>query len=968
MLTQTTLIDSLTKLHKFAADIPLVPQEIIKSSEGVKGKKRPVGNYLNWPNITFVPKDLATAIKKRSLHLETWKDKGQGLKTVRELSERVNGYAILCGARFTYQCQKVSLVAVDIDGEKGFKELASIIATLPKTVAWTSGLPHRCTHLFYVEAGRDNGVKTRKKEDLEFRFTNHSVTVPPSDHPETEGYQFLEGQSFEDVAIAKLPDEIYQAMITPDAKKGQLSLVTKLEDIALPVNAAFPLYLGCSKTNRDYLFSGVPAGSRHNDIAMSVAKDLVAVQRHLESIGQQYDYDAWRYYEDFVAASGLQMGSLEKGRYDDAIKKNDLYLSCTEEGLYNSIRGWYWREVLKLEQRSNNGNGNGKKPAKTPEQSSEIWEYLVKIYCEEHNPKEIESRLVGAVASFGIPQREVQDLWKRVSEFCDQQLKLDFATESFQEFLAAQAADIKLSEVLPPALAEQLTIAAEGKCHPLRYLSYLWPAAANLVGGKVFIWGSEAMRWKTDLVFFCVDVGPSSAGKTPAANDIMFYLRNKQTGALHQESENRRTYSRLKSEWNELTPGEKEEYKGNPEIDPRAFLRQLPPTPIYLYDNPTLGAIEKTLEEQPTWHSAIWFSKEVASILSSLDQFKSGGKGNDRQFLLDAFDGRIYRRSDRKTEESTTSLRGQMIQLAGGTQMDVLRRYLSLTDYQDGLTNRFLMIDPPSIPVPDEMPTALNNANELLETIFKRLETIPVEVIDHGEPLQFGLRFAPDAFVYWDACWVGMRHLIADKEITDPNYASYLGKLLTYYLRLCGLLSLIWQASEDDSDRLVPDKIPLHVAEKAWKLIQYYAAQYLKIRQVSDLESNDNAGLLSDIWRYVQSKGSITAREVVRYFGKKKMKATEAKVLLEQLNKNGCGELTVNGRSVSLAYKQVGFISAIQGFDVGEPIVIGSYVKTSAGRLAVVDSISSPGAINVIYEDSTRETLSRKQLTVTHDV
>lgn len=450
--TQTILIESLATLNKYAADIPLVPQEITKTVEGEKGKKRPVGNYLNWPNITFTPKDLATAIKKRSLNLETWKDKSQGIKMLRELSDRVNGYAILCGARFTYQCQKVSLVAVDIDGAAGWPELEKIIPRLPKTVAWTSGLLHRATYLFYVEAGKDNGIKTKKFKDLELRFQSHSVTIPPSAHPDTDGYQFIPGQSFEETAIAKLPDEIYQAMLEPSARRQQLNLITKLEDIPLPVDAAFPLYLGCSDNNRSLILSGVPAGSGHNDVAMKIAKDLIAVERYLVSINQQYDYDAWHYYQQFVESSGIKMGDLEKGRFTDAEKKNDLYLSCTEAGVNNTIRGWYWKEVLKADQQQRlRSNGNGQKPkSPTPEQSGELWDYLVKVYCEEHNQKVIESKLVGAVASFGVAHREIQDLWRKVSNFCESQQHLDFAAENFKDFLAAQSANLSLEEVLPP--------------------------------------------------------------------------------------------------------------------------------------------------------------------------------------------------------------------------------------------------------------------------------------------------------------------------------------------------------------------------------------------------------------------------------------------------------------------------------------------------------------------------------------
>lgn len=111
------------------------------------------------------------------------------------------------------------VVAIDVDGTTAQASLASIMGkeVLPATVSFQSGKDGRCQHLFQLPAEygylADNtkSVETRPKggeknqEQLEFRGSGHYSVLPPSAHPETSGYKWVEGCSPSNLPIALLP-------------------------------------------------------------------------------------------------------------------------------------------------------------------------------------------------------------------------------------------------------------------------------------------------------------------------------------------------------------------------------------------------------------------------------------------------------------------------------------------------------------------------------------------------------------------------------------------------------------------------------------------------------------------------------------------------------------------------------------------------------------------------------------------
>ena len=109
------------------------------------------------------------------------------------------------------------LLAIDIDGFQAQKELDRVSGgDIPQTVSWTSGKAGRYQLLFRVpEEYRDqfeqlsrwwiDSVEDQQHpEQLDFRYKGFQSGLPPSHHPETGQYQWI--NSPEDVEVAMLPE------------------------------------------------------------------------------------------------------------------------------------------------------------------------------------------------------------------------------------------------------------------------------------------------------------------------------------------------------------------------------------------------------------------------------------------------------------------------------------------------------------------------------------------------------------------------------------------------------------------------------------------------------------------------------------------------------------------------------------------------------------------------------------------
>ena len=106
-------------------------------------------------------------------------------------------------------------------------------------------------------------------------------------------------------------------------------------------------------------------------------------------------------------------------------------------------------------------------------------------------------------------------------------------------------------------------------------------------------------------------------------------------------------------------------------------------------------------------------------------------------------------------------LNGQMMQVVGGMQIDAFRKYLSLNTAQDGLTDRFLICNPPEIPPPTGLPQEGTEISPILQKIFENLESIDVIIDTEGDHVPQLIDWHPDAYALWNQVFISLNTIVS---------------------------------------------------------------------------------------------------------------------------------------------------------------------------------------------------------------
>ena len=198
ILIKSRLIQGLQRLQDSGLDLPLIP---------FNGRKQPLGD--GWQHRPFSATQLIQAIENGGVSVPF-----RGL--IRQLQPK--GFGVLNGSSITIQGQSFALMAVDQDGGSAIEKIQSIGELLPVTPTFTSGRDGRCQYLFLIPENLASKIQSRrlstgvKGEQLEFRFRNLPSILPPSLHPKTGRYRWVDGREIDRIPIAVAPDWVLEQM------------------------------------------------------------------------------------------------------------------------------------------------------------------------------------------------------------------------------------------------------------------------------------------------------------------------------------------------------------------------------------------------------------------------------------------------------------------------------------------------------------------------------------------------------------------------------------------------------------------------------------------------------------------------------------------------------------------------------------------------------------------------------------
>jgi hypothetical protein len=247
------------------------------------------------------------------------------------------------------------LVSIDFDGRSAIDYWVERFGDIPQTVTWTSGKDGRFQALFTVPPNFQTEVKPKKistgtAEQLEFRYTNHQSVLPPSSHPETDGYIWVNSPT--DTPTAQLPQvaidfwlELVSPKPSPSTSSYQYPTPKPQQPIPdTPYPTDIPLENCLAKSNRA-LLHGVSQGSR-NEAGAKLARDLIGTENHLRNLGVSFTGSARELFDRYTRRcnppyeSQAPKDAAEVETIWKSAERDNPTPSCNADGVANILTAW----------------------------------------------------------------------------------------------------------------------------------------------------------------------------------------------------------------------------------------------------------------------------------------------------------------------------------------------------------------------------------------------------------------------------------------------------------------------------------------------------------------------------------------------------------------------------------------------------------------------------------------------------
>src|SRR5215207_2463547 len=296
--------------------------------------------------------------------------------------------------------------------------------------------------------------------------------------------------------------------------------------------------------------------------------------------------------------------------------------------------------------------------------------------------------------------------------------------------------------------------------------------------------------WKESAAVYGAVIADPGDKKTPAAKVVF-------EAAFRQQAELRTRHLEKKERYEADLRGyekDKRDCRKNGLSDP------VPPTPPVmertLVEDTTVEALVAILEG--TRRGVAVMRDELTAWVRSMDQYKAGGKGTDRQFWLSGWSNN-YVAVDRKHRDEPLILQRPFVGVFGAIQPAVLAELGERRE--DGLLDRFLFAYPEPVAsrwTDDEISP---EAREGVRSLYSRLRGLYMPEDDHGDPDPVRVVLAADAKAVFVE--VVNRHR---EEMEAPGFPVRLkgpwSKLEAYLARLALIFALCRSVTTDASERI----------------------------------------------------------------------------------------------------------------------------------------------------------------------
>ncbi len=408
-----------------------------------------------------------------------------------------------------------------------------------------------------------------------------------------------------------------------------------------------------------------------------------------------------------------------------------------------------------------------------------------------------------------------------------------------------------------PAGWEEWTFreAAACACPPDYLAAALIGAASAWIGNSRHVAVNET--WIEPPHLWLALIGAPSTGKTPATKALIQTCRTIERESEPEWQARLAEYTRLaeaaralEEQWQAEVRAATKTGQPAPSRPPGANAPPEPPRPRLVAMDATTEELQHLLAGQP--RGLLFVRDELTGWFGNHDRY--GGKGGDRAFFLEAWNGGAYTVDRVKHRSQPLRILRTAVGIFGGMQPDRLREALAGAD--DGLAARFAYVwpDPPPISKlisePDE--AMRDRRNRLIEAA-RCLHGVPMCVDVAGEPAPGLLRLDPGARALFDE----LRQEAMQRARSSRGLAGgWHGKTPGRALRLALVYELLaWPACHGPEPRV----ISADAMARAAGYLDYLAAMF--DRTTAGLAISRDEADAAAIARYILSTRAIVLNE-----------------------------------------------------------------------------------------------------------
>ncbi len=856
------LLNGLRRIATTNLDLPLVP---------LNNNKQPLGD--RWQHRPFSATQLMEAIENGGVNVPI-KGKTKQIQP--------QGFGLLTGRPLTCHNETYYLMAVDQDGASAIDKIQELSGgqPLPKTVAFTSQRPGRCQYLFLVPEQYKDAIRTKKlktgangddnkPEQLELRWTNLQSVLPPSMHPITGQYHWVEGCAIDETEIEIAPTWLLEQMLSDPSPKTPPPSEPKFS------SSVHHNGFDRQWTELDFALSYLDALSSYRaddyDDWLTVGMALHSVDDSLLNEWDKWSQRSSKYkpgecekkWKSFSPNGGVTLGTLahlaklDGWRFPFPKTHHDTPSPSAQNQFKKGQTPTVTGDTSKT---SDTSNPVPLSLAETVTTVTATLKQGLQDYEERHQLDTIEARSL-------ITRPAFWELVKALRTSLDEIHPEDH--QRFNQLVDWHNATLNLNHILPPTLAKAFI--HDGiilNIDPVSLWQYFLPAVLSLVGKRINL-DVESHRIPT-IAWTCL-VGESGTGKSRAEGVILAPLKQR------QYQEKKRYRSALK-EYLDLLNQKKQD---DPSPEPPQPERK------YLFEVATIQAVMRRLSEQGL-NGSLWARDELAGLFKSLNQFNArSGENEGLECLLKMWDGdgslvdRVNADNDSYAVEETR------LNIAGGIQPGAFRQAFKDPNDPQGLQARFLYATPKIYPA--KRVKGYCQLTDLLPPLYHWLDHLPTGTI----------KLSDEA----DLRYTHLVEQIGSQAESSPNPAirAWMRKLPTQLLRIA--LALHFIEFYCDRNRNFWE-LQLDTLERAVEVCRYYRSAFQVVQEKAS-DTDSISSILLKIWDLaITQTNGMTPREIYRHIKAISRRAKElgrtvsayTLELLSKLVEMGKGKLEKNGR------------------------------------------------------------------------